>query len=478
MSGVATAGLSSAQADQILQAVRNQLQLVLTSPTHVQPGQPVAASLVPTAPEIDASELVNGVLNLGWAAKDVLFADANPVDVPTQGDLDGDELTKTKVAINRGQPFPSPIPGGTTLAGTPGVLNQLFGTFAVPQLKVGLRVRWIVKDQSGNELKEEEQDFIATQGLANPTVSLLFPPPFRELRLDTLANPLDGGAVRCLSAEVTLSLGTRTLVFPLGPVPVLLLPLLIPTVVVLFTESNFDLSHDSAVLIFVPRHSPFASAEPLFKTLRKIEGIVSALRGIGGLASFLLGLDELLETVPEQPRIRFVSGFAAESDDTPPPANKNGIPRLKNIRIKRRPWYQFLGSDPNFDDRVRSLLVFGLPGTKVQFFNDIRFKSGTATNQGNFDVQLRNELQKVPPELDFFVSIRTLDTKDDEEPVTFPANRVSRLQRDTKGGDQLWHTDMSSIRFHPDWLASVDAEIASPPDPPELRCPRRTVPIP
>lgn len=461
MSGVSSAPLSDAQADQVLSEVRGRLQLVLTSPTHIQPGQPVTASLIPTTQEIDVSELANGVLNLAWVGKDVLFTSKDPVDVPNQGDLEGDELAKTKVALVSGQPFPPPAPvvGGGPVANPPGVLGQLFGTLALPQLKIGLRVRWVVRDQAGLDLKEG-QDFVAAQGLNSPTVSLVFPPIFREFRLDTLTDP--GGSVICLSVEGTLSLGAKNLPFAIGPVPVLLLPLIIPTVVVLFSEPNFGLTHDSSVLIIVPKHSPFASAEPLFKTLKKIEAAVSALRGIGGMASFFLGLDELIGTVPDHPRIRFAAA--------------DGIPRLGKIKIKRRPWYHLLGEDPNWDDRAFSLIVFGLPGTKVQFFNDVDFKMGTG--QGNFDIALFNTL----PDLDFFVAVRTLDTTDDKEPETFPPsfsakNRVPRFEKDT-GGDGVWHTDMSSVRFHQDWLNVVDAEIKNPLQPPPLTCRQRPVPTP
>jgi hypothetical protein len=467
MSGVAAPQISNAHADRVLNAVLARLQIVLTSAAHVEPGRPLTAAVVPASPEIDASELADGLLNLAWTAKDLLFPDDNAVPLPDVGTLNGDTFEGDDLAADvanvtgvLGQPFPPPLPGGASLNKTPGMLAQLFGTFAVPRLKVGFRIRWIVRDQEGHELGEGE-DFIATQGLTSPAVSLLLPPIFRELRLDSLLNP--GGSVVCLSAEVTLSLGARTLVSTLGPVPVVLLPLLIPTVVVLFSEPSFGLTHDSSALIIVPKHSPFSSAEPLFKTLKKIESVVSALRSIGGLASFFLGLDELLGTVPEQPRLRF-----AAADE---------IRKLGDIKIKRRPWYQFLGEDPNWDDRAFSLIVFGLPGTRVEFFNDTSFD--LSDNQGSFEIQLLNQPLAVPPLLDFFVAVRTLDTDDDVEPETLPphsaaAPRVPGFTPDLHG-DDLWHTDMSSVRFHKDFLGMVAEDIANPPIP-QLVC-ARPVPI-
>ncbi len=536
MSGIGSTSLSDAQANQILGAVRNQLQLVLTSPTQVQPGQPVTAAVIPSVPVIDASELANGVLNLAWIAKDVLFDNKDPLKVPTTtemtspNDLDGDELAATAGDIVAGQPLlrpqhlnlawtakdvifkkpdpvnvpndissgsdeliaqsaivaggqplqpPAPViglPAPTTsnvpgivgqvfgginvplppdpsapLEPVAGILNQIFGTVVLPNLKLQLKVKWIVRDNQGNEL-QEGRDFIATQGLTSPTISLILPPLFRELRLDTLQNPGGGGSIVCLLADVTLVLGEKTLTFRLGPIPVLLLPLLIPTMVVLFSEPNFGLTYDSAALIVVPKHSPFASAEPLFKTLKKIESVVSALRGLGGLAAFFLGLDELLGTVPDQPRLR----FATTRVDPNKTEEGEGIPHLSEIKIKKRPWYNLLGDDPAFDDVVSSLIVFGLPGTKVQFFDHTHFDS----TDGSFDIEL---LEK-----DFFVAVRTLDTDDEFEPETFPPDRVPPDFVPSDEGS--WDNSMDSLRFHKAWLKGVAKEIKSPLVTPPLVC--------
>lgn len=468
MSGVPTQNLADAQAQQILNLVRQQLQLVLTSPTHILPGQPATATLVPATPVLDASELANGVLNLAWAAKDVLFNNPNAVAVPTPTELtsatglDGDELLQAAGGIFGKQPFPPPLPGGAIVTQTSGLSGQLFGTYSPPQLKIGVSVKWKLEDSNGNELKEGE-NFIASQGLTSPTVSLLLPPLFRELRMDTLLNP--GGSVVCLSVEITLRLGPTTLPpFTIGPVPIFLVSLLIPTMIVLFTEPNFGLTHDSAALVIVPEHSPFASAEPLFKTLKRIEAAVSALRSLGGLVSFFLGLDEILGAVPDQPRLRFVAARTLTTGQ--------GVPKLGDVKIKRRPWYAILSSDPTFDDVAFSLIVFGPPGLTVQFFNDTNFK-GTAqgSNQGNFDIHLRDNLT----EKDLFASIRTLDTDDDVAPETFPPNLVSRFEADPNGDDR-WHTDMSSVRFEQGWLDVVSREVTNPPVVPPLTCQEREEP--
>jgi hypothetical protein len=450
MAGTSSPLLSNAQATAILNIVRQQLRIALTSATHVQAGAVTTAALIPSSPVIDASELANGVLNLAWAAKDVLFNDPNPVAVPDPStinntdDLDGDELLKTLGGIFGKQPYPPPALGGSILSQTAGMAAQLFGTISPPQLKVQIRLAWKLTKRDGTVL-QEGQDFIASQGLSSPTVSLVVVPPHRELRIDSLRNP--GGEVVCLSVDVSLQLGTTFLpTFTLGPLPILLLPLLIPTIVVLFSEPNFDLGHESAALIVVPKHSPFSSAAPVFKTLRSIESAVSALRSVGGLVGFFLGLDELLGSVPDQPRFRFVAA--------------DQINRLGNIVIKEKPWYAIFSSDRTFDDAVQSLMVFGLPGTTVHFFNDVNCQ---ITAQGGYDVTLGP--------LDFFACIRDLDTNNDHAPVAFPDGSISHFDADSTGDDS-WTTDMSSVQFDQNLIDTALQEQMNPPRTPPLRCVR------
>lgn len=454
MSGTSSGLLSDAQANAVLSLVRQQLKVVLTSATHVQPGLPTTASVIPSTPVIDASELANGVLNLAWSAKDVLFNNPNPVTVPSPSEindatgLDGDQLLTGLGGIAGKQPFPPPLLGGTVVPQTAGLAAQLFGTISPPQLKVQIKLAWKLTKQDGTLLKEGE-DFIASQGLSSPTVALTIVPPHRELRLDTLRNP--GGSVVCLSVDVTLQLGATVFpTFTLGPLPLLLLPLLIPTIVVLFSEPNFDMGHESAALILVPKHSPFSSAAPVFKTLRSVESVVSALRGVGGLAGFFLGLDELLGSVPDQPRFRFVAA--------------DQINRLGDVVIKEKPWYAVFSSDETFDDAVQSLMVFGLPGTTVHFFNDT---DCVITDQGGYDITLGP--------LDFFACIRDLNTNNDVAPVTYPEGSVSHFDADSTGDDN-WNTDLSSVQFGQDLLDTAANEEKNPLKTPPIICGRRIPP--
>jgi|GEM_PF-6320001 len=475
MSGVEAPPLSTDQATDVLNSIKSLLRVTLTSPTRTEPGQPVTASLVPASPEIDASDLAAGVLNLGLLTKNVVHTNKNILDVPDSGDLSGDHLAST-AALAGGQPFPLPVAIPSTTAtvtqlNIPGLLGQIFGTVSIPRLKVQVEIRWILRDQQGNELKDEEGAFVAPQGLTSPSVSLIIPPIFEEWRADTVKNPPT--SVFCLSARLTLTLTSTTTLgpFEVGPVPVIVLPLLIPTVVVLCSEPNFgvntgqqlhggDVTDDhiqeednvglSSALIAVPEHSPFTSAAALFKALRKVESAVDALSGLADFLGFFLPLGDLL-SIPEQPRLRFSAA--------------DGIPKFSRIILKPKTFFFLTYDHDTFDDKVFSILVVGLPGTKVRFFSDTNFSK--TSDQGFYTLL-------VGPEL--FVAVRTLDTSVNRPPVTFPPNQALDLdgvegKPDTSdGNDGLWHTDMSSMAFDDDWLHEIQRRIKTPPPPPQLVC--------
>lgn len=460
MSGTATAPLTDPQADAVLNLISQALQIVPTCSKRIAPGSPLRATLVPPAPEIDASEFVNGILNLGWTAKDVIYNDANPLNLPQNGDLRGSILPTTgggQAQIAGGEPFPPPLgvvggPTASTLTNIAGVLNQIFGTIALPRLSVRIRINWRIvrKRWDGTvESTQEGVNFLAPSGLTSPTVSLLIPPPFQELRVDTLASPRSD--LVCLYADVALTLGTRQLTRTLGPLPFLLLPLLIPTVVAIFTDENFGVSYKSKALIVVPEHSPLSSIKPLVELLRKIESVLDALRSIGGFAAWLLGLDELLDAIPEQPRIR----FAVAADH---PRSRQGIPKLGNIEIRPGPLFGLLPGE-TFDDDARSFIVFGLPGTTVNFYNDTFYKTLPATHQGMYKITIPDAFDPSNPASfpSLFVLCRDLSNPPDtslNKPVTVPDGVVS-FEPDTTDDDQDWIDSLSSLDFDKDWLDSV-----------------------
>ena len=243
MSGIKATKLEPAQAQQILLEVKKRLQLSLQSPVHLQPGQPLLASITPGIPQIDVSELVNGIINIAWLEKDVLYKDLKAVAIPPSDSVNADDFNGDKLLANLEtgplnvikQPFPLPLLGTASAEQVPGLAAQLAGTITLPKLSVNIKTAWIIKDKDGNKLTNGK-DLVSLNGLTSPSVSILLPPVFRELRMDTLANP--GGTTYCLSVKVTLSIGDENISTTLGPVPFLQLPVLVPTIVALFSEPN------------------------------------------------------------------------------------------------------------------------------------------------------------------------------------------------------------------------------------------------
>lgn len=209
--------------------------------------------------------------------------------------------------------------------------------------------------------------------------------------------------------------------------------------------------------------------------------MLDALRSIAGIAGFLLGLGDVV-ALTEQPRLRFIAA--------------NEIPKFGEIVIKRKPWYDVFGDDLTFDDTVNSLFVFGLPGTRVTFFNDTFFKTSTtspSSQQGFYEIKLSSQadLSATPdphsPLPDFFVGIPSFPTaamvqlhpersNRQSPPPTVPANRISSFEPDHTG-DEEWDTDLSSMRFSPVWLQGVAGEIKAPTIISEITC-RRVRPFP
>lgn len=461
MAGIVASSLSTEQATRILDLLAARLRVIRKGPLHVAPGAPMLAELVPAALDLDARDLVNAAIDLAAIAKDMFFRDANAFPVADANALAdsrnflGTELLKDPpAALEGGRPFNQPpiltqVPAAIAQH-VPGLIAQLFGTVQLPDVRVGLELAWVVCDAQGN-LREEGSDFLALNGLANPTVSLVVAPSIGEYRHDTLLKP--GGDLYCVSLRVRLKLGSVTRDIVLGPLPFIQLPVLIPTVVGLFSEPNFDVNSSSAVLLVVPRHSPFVSLEPLLKLLQTLDNTLSALRGIGKFAGFFIGLSDVLGAIPETPRLRLTS--------------KNRIDDLENYEIRPRPWYNVFAAADTFDDRVNSIFVMGAPGTVVEFFND---EACQMTDQGGYTITLSATATAAGDLPDVFVAIPTLYAPNPEAPPTMPPGRVSSFEADTTG-DGSWDTDLTSLKFGDNFITEVEAAIkAGGPAFPPLKC--------
>jgi len=449
MSGTATTDLTAAQATSILQAVYNSLRIVLTSPLRTKPGQVINASLVPASPLLDVSELANGILNLALTSKDVLYQNAQRVPVPdpgAPGEFGGDVLAGTTKALG-GQPFPSPLGtvGGSTnptITNIPGLLGQVFGTVAIPRLKVRIQINWVVR-VNGQVLKEAS-DFLAPQGISSPNISLLLPPSHYEMRLDTLTFPrMD---VACLSAQVTLTLGANTLSLEVPPIPILLLPLLIPTVVAIFSEPNFGVLSPTKTLVVVPSHSPLGSLRHLVDTLNKVQDAVDALSGLAQFAGWILGLNELIGALTDQPCIRLVSS--------------DKIDVFEDVNVKPGPLFGALGEE-DFDDAANSILMLGVQGTKAWFYNND--KQQKDTDEGYYALGVLDTL---------FVMVRDLAPTDASSapPTPYPYYGIPAADWKADSNSNLWSAQTSSFEFDHAWLAEMRNDSNNLGSIPDLRC--------
>lgn len=449
--------MDATTATTIIDQLIARLRIILRSSPWIEPGQPVNLSLVPAAHEISVTDLVEGALNLAWTGKNVIHENPDLVMVHDATNFHGDELAKDRLRENDsssqvlgGIAFPAPSPL-TTASTTPtttnitGLFGQIFGSLDLREAKLKMEIKWTVHNQDGVELAEGKE-LIGLSGLTSPDVSLLMLPPFGEARLDNLEKP--AAEVRCIRAHATITLAGVTKTVPVGPVPVLALPLLLPTVVAIGRHPDFSNTASSAgaTLVLVPKHSPFSSLEELNDEIGRVRSILSSLTRLAKIGTFLLGLRSLNFAL-NAPYIRF---FARDRLD-----------KFSEFEIGSRLPFGFFSID--FDDTASACMVFGLPLTKVQFFNDTKLRHLPGSKQGMFEIT-------VGPQM--FVIIRDLKAKDaDGKPIPFPnlaladygipeadvLKVITDFEPDQIDND--FNDSMSSVSFDKDWLGAMAGEV-------------------
>jgi hypothetical protein len=506
MSGVSANTLPAAELQKILSAAMNRLHVRLTSSNVVAPGATITASIAGAGVEVDVTDLLDGVLNIDWQA----FTQAALGAITDSANSLRALITETDKALPTAGP--APLPNAITAATPAGLLGRLVGAVSLPRLRVRADIRWQVTDSQGNELIEGE-DFIAPNGLALPDVLIKIPPLFRELDafdypgssanlqpINPLATPsactfrlqvrvvLSVGDVfidRVLSAAPAFSdpsLSTPpTLRHPadLVPdgtapgIPLIVLPLPVPTLVALFSNAEFNPTDPSPakLLVVVPHGSPITSLEQLNRILRKIDQVVSDLRQLPFFAASLLGLDLVNDALSGQPGARLVS---AQADNS-----YRDFTKVVYYSEPTRFWWIKIGTqDVTFNDEAMSMVLLGMPGTQVSFFN----QADIVKDEGVWHVSVAGAVDFTRP-LDVlpFVIVRDLGPgqgpgfsiwastggADIPAPETIPPKRSAEdvpanqssgwFQQATFG----WGKRMSSLRF--DWLGD---EVPCNPPPP------------
>jgi hypothetical protein len=389
MPGVAAPALSPAQANAILQAALSRLHVELTGPSLIPAGSPIKATVAGAATELDVSDLLNGVGNLD----SLVYSNAllsNLANLATVIAGEGSDVKNLATGALSGLSSGGNPPDFSNLAAAnpTGTLSRLFAEVAIPKLRVRVDIHWHVTDLAGTVLKEGT-DFLAPAGMTSPSVELLIRPLFQPFTLNSIADPL--ACAFFLTATVALTIGSTTISATLPPpsslttrvpigIPIRVLPILIPTVAVLFSNPNFDPAEPKwgLVLIVVPQDSPLGGVDHLNALLKKIDDQVQQLRDLPSMAASLLGLDALSNALGGQPGVRFATAAAL-----PKFPGHVGVPEMESYDYyqgtTRIWWVPISDFNVDFDDAARSAIVIGMPGTSVRFFNDDKYQTGAGS---------------------------------------------------------------------------------------------------
>lgn len=518
MAGIPGPVLSPGAIKTLLEIALQRLHLELTSPPRVPVGQPVTASIKGLGVELDVSDLLEGVVDAGWVG----YLGAQIVNTAD----DASHVDDLKNAI-KGLTSPAGARSAIPITATD-LLGRVIGLAQIPRLRIRVDVEWHLSDDKGHELIAGS-DFLAPNGLTQPDVSLLIPPLFQELTLDTLEGKTINYCSYKLSARVTLSIGSvwASIDLPSQPpyvtspsivsgqlgdappapkleagIPIVALPLLYPTLLALFSAPGCNLSMPGdgkapmRLLIVVPHNSPISSLEQLNRVLKKVDQQVADLRDLASVASALLGIDLLnqaLDALSNQPAARLVTAESVHAD----PLYPDGFPTVPLL-----PWDQaypqgvadfsqivywvnqnrLAGIIPigetriTFNDVARSLVMLGLPGIKATFFNHNRYSNDEGTWYIGVPqvIDSGNPLALLP-----FVIVRNIPAlitdPDDIDwdksggapvPDTIPPGRASIIIGFTDG----WGNKMSSLLFSQPGLTLTCSGVLVPPSQLSLEC--------
>jgi hypothetical protein len=524
MSGAVSSALADDEIKALLTAALQRLHAELTSIDRLPVGTPLTASITGASAEIDVSDLLDGVLDLGWLAQT-----GAQLGKAAQGNLDYVNSLTQQLQ-------------GTSLAGATasaeGLIGSVVGLVKVPRLRVRVDIHWKLTDHHGKDLVAGE-DFLTPTGLTLPSVQILIPPLFQEMTFDSLR----GGFNFCryyLTVTVSLSIGDvwaniglpakpaylapppitagkgtpkvqRAVPVPDTPgaptvpngIPIIALPLLLPTLVALFSNPNFNPYDPSPgkLLIMVPFRSPLASLEQLQRYLNKLDQQVANLRELASFATALLGIDVLSDALSDQPGARlsqarplvndpqydFAGGRTTRFDKQLEAAGytpgdglefPQGIADLRHVVFYKKPsrfwWLGFDEDSVTMNDAPNSLVVLGLPATQLTFFNAVAYEGIVGDTTGVWSLTIPSLEDTTNPHVILpFVIIRELgqiygEDRDDPRPPpeALPPGTDITVIRDAaeapRETDYAWGGNMSSLWF--DSLGTaIDCDGVPPP---------------
>jgi hypothetical protein len=381
----------------LLQVLAANLHITSSVDGLIDPGTTIRLQLPIDLSMLRVPSIEQGDVALDFLAKNVLFAD-DSMPTAQQGQSPLAALSNY-ISDSKNVLAGMPPPVGITTTDVPGFVGQAAGAIPmVVERPVQLTINWRVVSGAiqppgvqqpppvqptggrhgiippitrppGGEFTTGHTppppavpgtDFLAPRGLTGPEVEFIFLPKFVELTNQTLL-PVDAYSI---FADVTLTaLGDQVGPITLGPIPVLVPQIGVPTVAAFFRHSYYrPLSSNTPgwVFVLVPMDSPFRGLSDLMPALTKIQTTLGNLRSVVSIASFLLGLSTLTNAIDGAPALQ----FAADSE----------IDDLENIVFQQGHWYNFeiFGSvtDYDADDAICSMILLGAPGQEVSIFTD------------------------------------------------------------------------------------------------------------
>lgn len=316
-----------------------------TGPFHVHPGEPLKAAVEPTGLFADPLQFLLQSLDVSGVLRNIA---PNTATQPT-----------TSFPLAEGV-----LGTGTSPAAVAGPLNAALDAVAdltrvQPRLRVS--VKWRVErvlDTSGTaeDVDEWDTDLDDPAALASPEIAFrLAPTKAFPLRVGDPAEVAPLGDVVCLHPTLTLTLGETRLSAGLPGLLLHVVPVFLPSVLVLAPHPNFRGDKDQPTIVGVPADSPINSIESLQQTLQGLRDKLQP-RGLGRFALWAAGLGFLIDLLKLPNPFMFVKGTT--------------VPALQDLGV----------DDAN--DKANSVALFGAPGAAVTLSSrnrrDRKFAAGSS----------------------------------------------------------------------------------------------------
>ncbi|MCY8953215.1 hypothetical protein MOE39_05010 [Bacillus cereus] len=299
----------------------------------------------------------------------------------------------------------------------------------VQKIPISLEVTWSIQDERGNNTQEGDT-FLAPDGLNGFQASFIFIPSciveltndphmlstYSPKRYNLIANVIlrAGKVVNEEGEEEEIVLQVN-----LPSVPILVLPMAVPTIFTVFSNRHFttiesDCYHSSErqgeVLVLVPPNSPLRSIENMLQLISNLKDKASALSTLPDFFLFKLGLETLYDALQSNCEIQFRVGIDF---------------KLKCIQSCNQGW----------QDKINSFIFIGSPGQTIQCFN---YDHPASTDKGMFTLTI-NSLHK-----NCYALARKLDSAN---PDTEPFHNEIIVNTNPENSDDTFSKHLHRIKF-------------------------------